>query len=132
MNATNRGYFDCIRPCISSTMFQQLFIAAFTLCLTAINMMTFERTFAEQVFSVVYLGVILIQIMPACMCVNYMMTETHFLTTAMYSCNWMDQNFEFRRILIIFMQRSQKSNVVNAGNIISVSLATFLAIQMCK
>ncbi|XP_075167926.1 odorant receptor 7a-like [Haematobia irritans] len=109
-------------------MFQQLFIAAFTLCLTAINLTAFERSFTEKLFSVVYLGVILIQILPACLCVNYMMTETHFLTTAMYSCNWMDQNITFRRMLIIFMQRSQKANIVNAGNIISVSLATFLAI----
>ncbi|XP_061397139.1 odorant receptor 7a-like [Musca vetustissima] len=109
-------------------MFQQLWIAAFTLCLTAINLMAFERTFAEKIFSVVYLVVILIQIFPACLCVTFMMSETSNLTTAMYNCNWIEQNHNFRRMLIIFMQRSQKINVIYAGGLAPVTLQTFLSI----
>lgn len=70
-----------------------------------------------------------IQVFPCCWHVNVLMQKSNLLTTAMYSCNWMDQNQEFRKMLIIFMQRSQKTNTILAGNLAPVTLQTFLAVR---
>ncbi|KAI8126968.1 Odorant receptor 2a [Lucilia cuprina] len=120
-------YFECIRPVISSTLFLQFFITAFALCLTAINLIAFDRDVTEQFFAIFYLIIILFQIFPTCWHVNVLMEKSDYLTTAMYSCNWMDQNQKFRKMLIIFMQRSQKTNTVLAGDLAPVTLQTFLA-----
>ncbi|TMW43587.1 hypothetical protein DOY81_011333, partial [Sarcophaga bullata] len=120
-------YFDYIRSAISATLFLQFFITGFVLCLTAINMIAFNRDLTEQFFAMLYLLIILFQVFPCCWYVNSLMETSSKLTTAMYSCNWMDQNQKFRKILIIFMQRSQKTNTILAGNLAPVSLQTFLA-----
>ncbi|XP_065369062.1 odorant receptor 2a-like [Calliphora vicina] len=122
------GYFECIRPVISITLFLQFFITAFVLCLTAINIIAFNHDLTQQFFVIVYLVIVLIQVFPCCWHVNVLMHKSDLLTTAMYSCNWMDQNQEFRKMLIIFMQRSQKTNTILAGNLAPVTLQTFLAI----
>ncbi|KAM7344689.1 odorant receptor 2a-like [Cochliomyia hominivorax] len=122
------NYFDNVRPVISATCFLQFLVTAFALCLTAINLMAFDRDITQQFFAIVYLCIIVIQVFPICWHVNVLMEKSDYLTTAMYSCNWMDQNNKFRKMLIIFMQRSQITNTVLAGNLAPVTLQTFLAI----
>ncbi|XP_037941795.1 odorant receptor 7a-like [Teleopsis dalmanni] len=126
--ATLNLYFDCIRPVISRTISQQFIITGFVLCLTGISLTTFASDAAQILFTVIYQIAILVEIFPCCWFVNVLMHESDYLTTAMYSCNWYTQNLKFRKTLIIFMQRSQKTNVILAGNLAPITLQTFLAI----
>ncbi|XP_055382482.1 odorant receptor 2a-like [Condylostylus longicornis] len=50
--------------------------------------------------------------------------ESEKLTNALFSCSWVNKDKRFRKSLIIFMQRSQKTFDINAGWI-PVTLNTF-------
>ncbi|XP_037941928.1 odorant receptor 42a-like [Teleopsis dalmanni] len=122
------SYLDCIRPVISRTLLQQFIVTGFVLCLTGISLTVFARDAAQILFTGTYLIAVLVETFPCCWFVNLLVQESDYLTTAMYSCNWYTQNQKFRKTLIIFMQRSQKSNVIMAGNLAPITLQTFLAV----
>ncbi|XP_069964592.1 odorant receptor 7a-like [Bactrocera oleae] len=123
------GYFACIRPVISRTIFMQFGITAFVLCLTAVNYVAFERDAAQILIAATYIFAILIEALPCCWYVNSLMEECGLLTTALYNCQWYDQDRKFRKMLIIFMQRSQRTMVLMAGDLVPITLQTFLNVS---
>ncbi|XP_053963806.1 odorant receptor 7a-like, partial [Anastrepha ludens] len=122
------GYFACIRPVISRTIFMQFCITAFVLCLTAVNYVALERDATQMLIAATYIFAVLIEALPCCWYVNALMEECSQLTTAMYDCQWYEQNKEFRKMLIFFMLRSQRTNILMAGNLVPITLQTFLNI----
>ncbi|CAD7085729.1 unnamed protein product [Hermetia illucens] len=54
--------------------------------------------------------------------------QTHRMTDAIYSCNWIDQDRKFKKMLIMFMQSTQKSMTIIAGGFFTVNLAAFVSV----
>lgn len=69
------------------------------------------------------------QIFISCYYANNLEKESQGLTTAIYSCNWMDQNKLFRKTQISFMQRSQIPINIRAANWLNVNLSGFLNVS---
>ncbi|XP_036332559.1 odorant receptor 7a-like [Rhagoletis pomonella] len=120
------SYFACIRPVISRTIFMQFGITAFVLCLTAVKYVAFGADTAQMLIAITYIFAVLIEALPCCWYVNALLEECGQLTLAIYSCQWFEQSKEFRKILIVFMQRSQRATVLMAGNLVPITLQTFL------
>ncbi|XP_037950198.1 putative odorant receptor 59c [Teleopsis dalmanni] len=72
--------------------------------------------------------IFMFEIFPCCWCVNELIAETGRLTNAVYNCNWYEQDMKFRRALMIFMLRTHKQIQILAGNLVPVSLQSFIAI----
>ncbi|XP_055921492.1 odorant receptor 42a-like isoform X1 [Eupeodes corollae] len=120
-------YFYTLSPVVSATIFIQFVVAAFVLCITALCFCIFDDL-SFKVTSFCYLTSILIEVLPCCYLVSEIMEASTNLTTAVYSCNWMDQDVKFRKAVIIFMQHTQKPNSITAGNMIPISLPTFMGL----
>ncbi|XP_055853181.1 odorant receptor 7a-like [Episyrphus balteatus] len=118
-------YFSYLSPVISATIFIQFIVTAFVLCITALCFCMFDDL-SFKVTSFCYLTSILIEVFPCCYLLSEIMEASTNLTTAVYSCNWMEQDLKFRKAIIIFMQHTQKPNTINAGNMIPISLPTFM------
>lgn len=60
-----------------------------------------------------------------------LMYETSFITDAIYSymCNWIEQSPQFKKILIMFMQMTQRQMVIKVGGIAVVNLSSFMSVS---
>ncbi|XP_037941924.1 odorant receptor 33b-like [Teleopsis dalmanni] len=119
--------FLSVRPVVSVVMGTQFTVTAFVACFSAVTFMDSQRSLLQVTVSTTYLMCILVEVLPCCWCVNELIAETRKLTSALYSCNWYQQNTKFRRALIIFMTRSQQEVNILAGNIVPVTLQTFIS-----
>ncbi|XP_055843071.1 odorant receptor 2a-like [Episyrphus balteatus] len=121
--------FDIIKPTISQTVLVQLIITGAVLCLTVFSYLKFNHdSIGQLIMTVIDMLTILSVSFPVCYFGNSLLEESDRLTTAIYNCNWMDQTLKFQKTLIIFMQRSQIENILNAGGLVRINLQTFIAI----
>ncbi|XP_055844181.1 odorant receptor 42a-like [Episyrphus balteatus] len=121
-------FFELVRPVISGAVLIQFMVTAFALCLAIFDYLFFGSNLAKLLMTLAYVAVLFCQVMPCCYFVNDLMTSSDSLTTALYSSNWMDQTPKFKKTIIIFMQRTQKTTVIMAGNIVPVTLQTCVSI----
>ncbi|XP_016923949.3 putative odorant receptor 19b [Drosophila suzukii] len=61
-----------------------------------------------------------------CSMAELLCQEGDTLLTAVYSCNWVDQSVQFRRVHLQMLQRCQKPLVLVAGMIMPISMKSFL------
>ncbi|XP_055842589.1 odorant receptor 7a-like [Episyrphus balteatus] len=121
--------FDIIKPTISRTVLLQLIITGASLCMTVFYFLNFNHGSVNQLLATILdMMAIVVVSLPVCYFGNSLMEETDRLTTAIYNCNWTDQTLKFQKSLIIFMQRSQRENVLTAGGLLTINLQTFIAI----
>lgn len=76
----------------------------------------------------------LIQIFLPCYFGQEITSESDFLSTRMYSSNWLDligteDNGDYGKIMIIFMERLKRNNQVLIGKMFPLSLNTFTAVS---
>ncbi|XP_055845058.1 odorant receptor 7a-like [Episyrphus balteatus] len=121
--------FDIIKPTVSRTVLVQLIITGALLCMTVFYYISFNHGSVSRLVATIFDMIsILIVSLPICYFGNSLMEETEQLTTAIYNCNWTDQTLKFQKSLIIFMQRSQRENILTAGGLLTINLQTFIAI----
>lgn len=107
----------------------QFIVTALVLCITAVGYLHSDRSFAQLLTAVVYICVIFVEVMPCCWFHNQLIAESEYLTTALYSSAWYNQNQQFRKILITFMQRSQKATIIVAASLVPATLQSLLAVS---
>lgn len=52
------------------------------------------------------------------------------LIVAVYDCEWINRDEKFKQALRLVLQRSQRANIIMAGNIIPVRLPTFVKVRI--
>ncbi|XP_055842590.1 odorant receptor 42b-like [Episyrphus balteatus] len=119
---------EIIKPAISQTVLTQLLATGSILCLTVFYYVTFDRGVGILISTLFYMCCLLFVSFPVCYFGNAFMMETDNLTTSIYSNNWLELPMKFKKCIIIFMQKSQESNVIYAGGLVSITLETFIAI----
>ncbi|XP_037941926.1 odorant receptor 7a-like [Teleopsis dalmanni] len=124
------AYFDCITSAISQTMLVQFFVAIVVLCLNSFKLLYFSRSIAQFIVEPAQLIALVIEIFPCCYYMDQLQEEDYNLTLSIYSCKWYEQSLKFKKVLIIFMQHSQRLKTVKAGHITPVNLENFVAISM--
>ncbi|XP_037931819.1 odorant receptor 7a-like [Teleopsis dalmanni] len=120
--------YDIISPIISVTMFIQLMITASILGTTLINIMIFATDFTTRVGSCFYILAVITQSFPLCYQAQCLLDESSRLAEVILHSNWIEQNVQYRKLLIFFIQRSQRSMQLTAGKIIPITLNSFLSI----
>ncbi|CAD7085736.1 unnamed protein product [Hermetia illucens] len=120
-------YCDVFEDIFSGVLLVQFFITEVSACITAVYVF-FADSKAEIVYTAAYFICVLIEICLPCFCGNEIEYENNQFTTALYSCNWMDQNQKFKKTLIFVMQKTEKPLEIYAGGVVKVSISTLLGV----
>ncbi|XP_061393085.1 odorant receptor 7a-like [Musca vetustissima] len=120
--------YNRVSPVISITIFVQFTITASLLGSTLINILIFATNTASMVASCFYVLAVVVEVFPLCYYAQCLMDENIQLTDAIFHSNWVYQNERYRKMLIFFMQRSQKVIEFTAGKLFPITLSSFLSI----
>ncbi|XP_055842909.1 odorant receptor 42a isoform X2 [Episyrphus balteatus] len=119
---------ETVRPIIATTIFIQFVVSALIMGIPLINIMMFADSFSSAFGSITFMMAVTLETLPMCFTMNVLMDEINYLPTAIFHSQWVDQNKQFRHLLVIFMQNAQKFNNIMAGNILPIEVATFISI----
>ncbi|XP_036215193.2 odorant receptor 7a isoform X2 [Bactrocera oleae] len=120
--------YDTIAPIISVTLFIQFAISAVCIGTGLINIVIFANKFQTQVACFFFILAVLIEIYPACYFSQCLINESDKLANVIFHSNWIEQSSEYRKLLIFFLQRSQRPMFLTAGKLFPVSLSSFVSI----
>ncbi|XP_073828356.1 odorant receptor 7a-like [Musca autumnalis] len=119
---------NAISPVISRTIFLQFSITAAMLSITLINIAIFSTHIAATAASSIYVVVVLVEIFPLCYYAQCLVYDSDTLATEIFHSSWILKDKRYRKMLVFFMQRTQKSMELWAGKIIPVNLSSFISI----
>ncbi|XP_004531172.2 odorant receptor 7a-like [Ceratitis capitata] len=122
------GLYNIVAPIISITIFIQFMITASILSATLINIFIFANQFSTQVASCFYILAVVVEVFPLCYYAQCLMDDSDRLSQQIFHANWIEQDVRFRKMLIFFMQRTQRVMELNAGKIFPITLGSFLSI----
>ncbi|XP_061393086.1 odorant receptor 7a-like [Musca vetustissima] len=120
--------YERVAPVISITIFVQFTITASLLGSTLINILIFATNTASIVASCFYVLAVVVEVFPLCYYAQCLMEENNRLSNAIFHSNWIYQSKRYRKMLIFFMQRSQKVIEFTAGKLFPITLSSFLSI----
>ncbi|XP_065364980.1 odorant receptor 42b-like [Calliphora vicina] len=120
--------YNVIAPIISITIFVQFTITATILGATLINILLFATNFASIVASCFYVCAVVVEIFPLCYYAQCLMDESNRLSDVIFHSNWVDQDVRYRKMLIFFIHRSQRTIEFTAGKLFPITLNSFLGI----
>lgn len=83
---------------------------------------------SAMILSLVFFLSVTLEVFIICYFGDHLRTQSEALLEAFYSCNWMDQVPQFRRNLVITLQRAQRPCYIHAGGYIAVTLETFVQV----
>ncbi|XP_058974685.1 odorant receptor 7a-like [Musca domestica] len=120
--------YNIISPVISRTIFLQFSITAVILGITLINIAVFAATITAMAASGFYVIAVSVEIFPLCYYANCLLYDSDTLATEIFHSAWIDQDRRYRKLLIFFIQRTQKSMELWAGKIFPINLNSFISI----
>nr|CAH7735064.1 unnamed protein product [Callosobruchus chinensis] len=123
------GFVNEISSIFGKALLVQYLIIVLMLC-TALFEMTKVPVGSVPFFSYVcfqYCSVTGIFVL--CYFGNEVIVESTRLTSSAYSCDWTGSSQTFKKLLLVFMIRSQKGLELYAANVFSISLENFLKIM---
>ncbi|XP_053952163.1 odorant receptor 7a-like [Anastrepha ludens] len=122
------GLYNIVAPIISVTIFIQFMITASILSATLINMFIFADQLSAQIASCFYILAVVVEIFPLCYYAQCLMDDSERLSQQIFHSNWIEQDARFRKMMVFFMQRTQRVMELNAGKIFPITLGSFLSI----
>ncbi|XP_061393087.1 odorant receptor 42a-like [Musca vetustissima] len=120
--------YNAISPVISQTIFLQFSITAIILGITLINIAIFSTTIAAVAASSFYVIAVVVEIFPLCYYANCLLYDSDTLATEIFHSAWIDRDQRYRKMLIFFIQRTQKSMELWAGKMFPINLNSFISI----
>ncbi|CAH1114513.1 unnamed protein product [Psylliodes chrysocephalus] len=108
--------------------FGQFSISVLILCTTLFKLASLEKNNLEFFSLVLYIFVITSEVFIFCYFGNEVITKHNELTNSAYHSEWRNCSKTFRKNLIFFMTRSQKTLRLLAGGYVTLSLETFVAV----
>lgn len=82
-----------------------------------------------MVASCFYVLAVVVEIFPLCYYAQCLMDENNRLAEVIFHSNWINQNKRYRKMLIFFLQRSQKPIEFSAGKLFPITLSSFLSVS---
>lgn len=91
-------------------------------------MLIFADT-TTQIASITYFLTVLVQSSPCCYQATCLLEDSKKLYLAIFHCEWFDKDIRFRKLMILFMMRSQKTMTLSALKMFPITLHTMLAVS---
>ncbi|XP_067634622.1 odorant receptor 59b-like [Eurosta solidaginis] len=122
------SFFDAISPIMSITLFMQFMVTAIILGCTLLNILIFAVDISSRIGSCFFVLAVIMEIYPTCYYAQCLLDDSNNLANVIFHSRWPDQSYEFRKLLVVFMQHTQKPMELLAGKLVPVNLATFVSI----
>uniref|UniRef100_A0A1A9ZWX3 Odorant receptor n=1 Tax=Glossina pallidipes TaxID=7398 RepID=A0A1A9ZWX3_GLOPL len=126
---TINNLFRIVQQGISSTCLAQFFCTGLAQCTIGVYTFYVGLDYSKLPNLIAYFSAVTAEIFILCYYGDLFCQANEELINAIYSCNWVDREKKFKQAHRFLLQRSQKINTVMAGNIIPVSLSTFVTVM---
>nr|QKN21370.1 odorant receptor [Bactrocera dorsalis] len=121
---------NVIQNIISLPMFLQFTVTAINICLPVAALLFYVDAPFDRLYFVVYLISLPLEIFPICYYGTTFQLLFDKLHVEMFCSNWVEQTHKFRKHMLLFCERSLKSETATAGGIVRIHLDTF--VSTCK
>uniref|UniRef100_A0A5H2X5D2 Odorant receptor n=1 Tax=Bactrocera latifrons TaxID=174628 RepID=A0A5H2X5D2_BACLA len=112
---------------LSLTTFFQFTVYAALICVCMLNLFIFGDL-KTKVSTLFYLAPVIWQTVPTCYQASMLQTDCSKLPEAIFHCNWLALDKRCHKLIIYFMQRSQKDICFTAIQLFVINLRTNLSI----
>ncbi|XP_045483689.1 odorant receptor Or1-like [Harmonia axyridis] len=113
----------------TSTPFIQLCVGTIVICLTCFRMIYIDPISTNFFFLVLFCITIVFQIYMFCHFGNELNYESSSIGNAIYMSDWYTFDSEARRMVLMLMERAKKPLIFKAGNLLPLSIGTFVSIM---
>ncbi|XP_067634618.1 odorant receptor 7a-like [Eurosta solidaginis] len=120
--------FDIVHSVVSTTYFVQFMTTSLLLGVTLLNVMLFAVDDSARIGHVALLLALIMEIYPLCYYGQSLLDDSNLLAATIFHCNWIEQSAEFRKMLVLFTQHTQKPMELFAGKLMPINLTTFVSI----
>ncbi|XP_039498536.1 putative odorant receptor 19b [Drosophila santomea] len=120
--------FKSLERSLSMTCFLQLFCTAAAQCSIIFFLLFGSVGIMRFMNMMVLLLLVSTETLLLCYVAELVCEEGDALVAAVYSCNWVSQTVQFRRLLILMLARCQKPLILVSGIIVPISMRTFLTV----
>ncbi|XP_054086675.1 odorant receptor 2a-like isoform X1 [Zeugodacus cucurbitae] len=120
--------FSTIQKPISGTAMAQFVCTGVAQCTIGVYMLYVGFNISIMLNMAVFFVSVTMETLILCYYGDMFCQECEQLSKAIYNCNWTVQSSEFKKALCFFLLRSQRVNVLMAGNWIPVRLPTFVMV----
>nr|AOE48082.1 putative odorant receptor OR16 [Scaeva pyrastri] len=121
--------YTTIQQSISTACFAQFMCTGLAQCTIGVYMLYIGLDISKLLNTIIFFTAVTFEILILCLFGEQLCQRAEQLTAAIYSCNWMDQNREFKKALLLLLKRSQRPLVIMAGDIIPLKLPTFVQVM---
>nr|QKN21034.1 odorant receptor [Bactrocera correcta] len=121
---------NLIQNIISLPMFLQFTVTAINICLPVAALLFYVDSPFDRLYYLVYMVAVPLEIFPICYYGTIFQLLFEKLHVEMFCSNWVEQTHKFRKHMVLFCERSLKSETVVAGGIVRIHLDTF--VSTCK
>ncbi|XP_043659709.1 putative odorant receptor 19b, partial [Drosophila teissieri] len=120
--------FKSLERSLSMTCFLQLFCTACAQCTISYFLLFGNVGIMRFMNMMVLLVALSTETLLLCYAAELVCKEGENLVAAVYSCNWLSQTVQFRRLLVLMLARCQKPLILVSGIIVPISMKTFLGV----
>lgn len=122
--------YDIIQEILSVACMAQFVCSAAVQCTVAMHFLYVAdaNDRSAMILSLVFFLSVTLEVFIICYFGDHVRTQSEALLDAFYASNWIDQLPQFRRNLIITLQRAQRPCFIYAGGYIAVTLETFVQV----
>lgn len=120
-----KEYFSLLDELLSFGMFGMFICVTINMVSTILMTIYFSHNALQKVYYFMLFIGCGMQIILACYYGTHFTSYNDDLTTAIYSCNWMDGTPQFKKDMLIFMQNALQTKEFVAAGIIPITLASF-------
>ncbi|XP_062138723.1 odorant receptor 19a-like [Drosophila sulfurigaster albostrigata] len=117
-----------IQDTMSSVFFYQFACTACSICTFAFYIFFVKVSFSKLLHLFFMFVAIVFETFIICYATEDIGLGAEQLYHAIYACNWLDQSIEFRRTLLLMLNRAQRSVTIVAAHSMPVRMTTFLAV----
>ncbi|XP_022826289.1 odorant receptor 94a-like [Spodoptera litura] len=117
-----------IQEVFSGAVLYQFLVSGWIICTTAYRTVNINPMSVEFVSMLMYMCCILTELFIFCFYGNEVTHESEKLIESVYALDWLEIPTEYRRAIIIFMERIKRSINLVAGDLIPLSNSTFVSV----
>nr|WEG72118.1 odorant-receptor-24 [Grapholita molesta] len=117
-----------VEAVFAEAMALQFFIAAWVICMTVYKIVGLSLLSAEFLMMFSYLGCMLAQLFIYCYYGTQVKSESEYINSSIYRCDWVSLSPRFRALLLILMARGTRPVALRTAYIIPMSLDTYISV----
>nr|XP_014103550.2 odorant receptor 7a-like [Bactrocera oleae] len=118
---------DMVGSVCSPTIFMQFACVALVHCVCMVNIFIFADTL-NRIITIWYYLMVATQILPTCYEASTLAMESTKLPVSIFHCNWLALDKRGRKLILFFMQHSQKEVAFIAMQLFQINMRTYLSI----